>query len=130
MTLHASAPLRILIIDDSAVDAKLLPLLLRDRGVEACFTHASNEVSVRAALSDGTMPDLILSDVNMPGFGGDRAFALRCELAPHVRFCFLSDSIDTSPALPAADAVLRKDQIDALIAQLHAWFGERARAAG
>lgn len=121
-----SALLDVLIVDDSSVDAELLPLLLQDRGIAALFRHAADAAAMRKALMQAT-PDLILSDVNMPGFGGERAYALRCELAPQALFCFVTDSLDGLPPLPDADGLLRKDAIDRLVARIDAWFGTRAR---
>ena len=118
--------LDVLIVDDSRVDGELLPLLLLDRGIQAGFRHAWHAASMREALLQRA-PDLILSDVNMPGFGGVQAHGLHRELAPDARFCFLSDSLDGLPDLPQADGLLRKDAISALVANIDDWFGERAR---
>ena len=116
------ALLDVLIVDDSAIDAELLPLLLHDRGVAARFRHAHDAVSMRTALQSAS-PHLILSDVNMPGFGGAQAFALRCELAPQARFCFVSDDTASAIGLPKADGLVRKDAIDHLVTRIADWFG-------
>lgn len=121
-----STLLDVLIVDDSGVDAELLPLLLHDRGIHARYRHVADAAAMRSALLQAT-PDLILSDVNMPGFGGEQAHALSREMAPGVRFCFLSDSLDDLPPLPDADGLLRKDAIDGLVARIVTWFGLRAR---
>lgn len=113
--------LRIVIVDDSATDAELLQLLLHDRGVRAQFAHAKNAEQLRALLQDGT-PDVVVSDIHMPGFGGHQAHALVAQWQPHARFCFMSDAADHAEDLPPSDALLRKDQIDELGALLDAWF--------
>lgn len=117
----ARAELRLLIVDDSATDAELLQLLLHDRGMPVQCAHAKNAEQLRALLEAGE-PDVVISDINMPGFGGAQAHALVRQLRPRARFCFMSDAPDYANDLPDNDGVLRKDQIDELIALLEHWL--------
>lgn len=119
-------PLQVLIVDDSTVDAELLQLLLQDSGVRAHYRHCKNDEQMRAALRTHK-PDVVLSDLNMPGFGGLQAYAIACELAPGVPFCLMSDAPDASVTPAQVDALLRKDEIGRLVGLLEGWFGARVR---
>ena len=115
---------QILIVEDSADDAELIRLALLHAGIEADCHFADSELQVLQALATFA-PQLVLSDMNMPGFSGTRAFELVHAHAPDARFVFLSGApLDDATALqlgPAADAWLLKDdlaQLPALVRRL------------
>src|SRR3546814_12134639 len=65
---------------------------LRHAGIDAECVRVDSEASLLSAL-DGPAPQLVLSDVNMPGFDGPRALAIARERAPAARFVFLTGAI-------------------------------------
>jgi two-component system chemotaxis response regulator CheY len=63
-------PIRVLIVDDSAVMRKIVERCLRQAGIELSeVIEASNGAEGLAAVQNGSM-DLILSDINMPTMDG------------------------------------------------------------
>ena len=109
----ASRRWRVLLVDDSADDAELAMIELRHAGIDADCVRVDSEASLHAAL-DASEPQLVLSDVNMPGFDGRRALAIVRERAPGARFVFLTGAIEGGPPLPDADGVLLKHELHAL----------------
>jgi two-component system chemotaxis response regulator CheY len=63
-------PIRVLIVDDSAVMRKIVERCLRQAGLELKeVVEAGNGIEGLAAVQQGSM-DLILSDINMPAMDG------------------------------------------------------------
>jgi two-component system chemotaxis response regulator CheY len=63
-------PIRVLIVDDSAVMRKIVERCLRQAGLELKeVIEAGNGIEGLAAVQQGSM-DLILSDINMPAMDG------------------------------------------------------------
>lgn len=63
-------PIRVLIVDDSAVMRKIVERSLRQAGIEVKeVVEAGNGVEGLAAVRQGAV-DLILSDINMPAMDG------------------------------------------------------------
>ena len=63
-------PIRVLIVDDSAVMRKIVEQCLRQAGLELKeVVEAGNGIEGLAAVQQGSM-DLILSDINMPAMDG------------------------------------------------------------
>ncbi|MBP1779138.1 MAG: hypothetical protein H6Q86_5149 [candidate division NC10 bacterium] len=58
---------RVLVVDDNAVNRRLLQVLLRSRGYEVC--EAASAPEALAVLRE-TPPDLILMDLRLPGMDG------------------------------------------------------------
>ena len=115
---------QILIVEDSADDAELIRLELEQAGIEADCCCVDSELQLMQALAS-FVPHLVLSDMNMPGFSGPRAFELVHAHAPEAHFVFLSGApLDDETALqlgPAADAWLLKEdlaQLPALVRRL------------
>ena len=115
---------QILVVEDSADDAELIRLELVQAGIDADCHLVDSELQLLQALATFA-PHLVLSDMNMPGFSGTRAFELVHAHAPEARFVFLSGApLDDETALqigPAADAWLLKDdlaQLPALVLRL------------
>ena len=113
-------PLRVLVIEDSADDAELLRFALEDGGLHVECLRVFTECGLREALV-GFSASVVLSDLNLPGFSGERALEVVREAAPDVPFVFVTGWDGDALALEGADAMVLKDRLDtlpALIGQL------------
>lgn len=100
---HTAAPLgpvRILQIEDSEIDAELISMQLLDAGLEAEFLRVDSAEELRRAM-DEFHPDLVLSDLSMPGFSGQEALRLVRERKPEVAFIFVSGTMGEDTAVQA-----------------------------
>lgn len=95
-----STPLRILWVEDSAEDAELLSSGMEDAGVAHEYRRVEDEAGLRSGLADYA-PDLVLSDLSLPGFSGERALEVVREVAPRLPFVFLSGTIGEEAAIEA-----------------------------
>ena len=107
--------LRILLVEDSPEDAELVSDQLLDAGLQAEFERVDNEAGLRRALTE-YMPDIVLSDLSMPGFSGYQALQILRELHPKVPFIFVSGTMGEETAVEA----LRKGANDYIIKHLPA----------
>jgi CheY-like chemotaxis protein len=102
---------RILVVDDSASALDLMGYLLRARGHEV-VPVSSGEQAVEIAL--GSMPDLILMDIQMPGMDGYQALdALR-----------RSDRADLCPVIALTAYGVVGDREKALAAGFDGYFSK------
>lgn len=111
----ATPPLRVLIVDDSRDDAELTELALRDAGIEVDCRRAYGEAGL-AELLDAFRPQLVLSDVNLPGYSGAQALQLSRATLPGVPVVFLTGSAIGAPGetLPVGDGLVFKDELELL----------------
>ncbi|MGH8086628.1 MAG: PAS domain-containing protein [Stenotrophomonas sp.] len=79
-------------VEDSALDAELITLQLRRAGLPFTVERTWSDQGMRDALAAHDF-DVILADHVLPGFSGDRALELACELAPGVPFIFVSGTL-------------------------------------
>ena len=111
---YRKAPLHVLMVEDSPADAELILRAMRELGTPVEHRRVSSDAGLRAALHD-RMPDIILSDFAMPGFGGQDALRIAQELAPDVPFLFVSGTIGEELAIEAlqrgADDYVLKDNL-------------------
>jgi CheY-like chemotaxis protein len=110
-------PLRVLVVDDSADDAELMRFALEDGGLAVECRRVFTELDLREAL-EGFAASVVLSDLNIPGFSGERALEVVRESAPHLPFVFVTGWMGEHPAPRHADALVLKDQLDTLPALL------------
>ena len=95
--------LRVLIVEDSPSDAKLLLHELR-RGIPAVeFERVEDAAAMRAALCAETW-DAVISDWSMPAFSGLSALALLGELSLDIPFIIVSGTIGEELAVEAMHA--------------------------
>src|SRR5258706_13065979 len=96
-----SAPLRVLLIEDSERDAELL---LRELRREYRVSHERVEAApaLRTALAKPW--DIILSDYALPGFSAEGALSLVKELAEDAPFLIVSGTIGEELAIAAMRA--------------------------
>ena len=75
LTGPALGALRILLVEDSPEDAELMSEQMLDAGLEATFERVESADDLRHALAR-FQPDIVLSDLSMPGFSGDDALRI------------------------------------------------------
>jgi PAS domain S-box-containing protein len=110
-------PLRILLLEDSELDARLIHAHFEEAGLSVHLTRVdSREDFIRALAREGF--DLILSDYNVPGFDGLSALNVARRSLPDVPFLFVSGALGEERAIEllkrgATDYVL-KDRLERL----------------
>ena len=72
---HQKTPLRVLIIEDSEFDARILVNTLRQGGYQPVFLRVETAEAMRTALKEQQW-DMILSDYNMPSFSAPAALSI------------------------------------------------------
>ncbi|WP_369990658.1 response regulator [Pseudomonas xanthosomatis] len=107
------APLNLLMVEDSSLDAELTLASLERSGLQVRSRLVFDHVGVEYALADGRF-DLILCDCVLPGSSGTEVLAIAQRLAPDVPFIFLSGIYGEEHAvemirLGATDYVLKKN---------------------
>ena len=108
--------LKLLLVEDNPDDARLIMHALRGTGYDSNWHRVDSEEAYLASLSDGW--DIILSDWNMPKFGGHRALELLKASGLEIPFIIVSGAIGEETAveamkLGAADYLL-KDRLGRL----------------
>src|SRR6478672_5572204 len=98
-----SAPLRVLIVDDSADDALLLVRMLRHAGFDPQSQRVDTRAAMLTALEDSQW-DIVLSDWSMPEFSAPEAFALLREKDLLLPFIIVSGTIGEETAVEALRA--------------------------
>ena len=106
-----TGPLRVLHLEDNAMDAELVAVTLAAEGVACEFVHAASREEFVSAI-DGGSYDLILSDYALPGFDGVAAQVIAQERLPDVPFLFVSGTMGEEVAIDclkrgATDYVLK-----------------------
>lgn len=97
------ANLSILVVEDSEDDSRLSIRELERAGYEVQHVRTDTEPALRAALAQRRW-DLVISDYNVPGFGGPAALAIVRELHPDLPFIFVSGTIGEETAVAAMRA--------------------------
>ncbi len=95
-----ATPIRILMVEDSALDAELITLQLRRAGLPFTVERTWSDQGMRDALAAHDF-DVILADHVLPGFSGDLALELAGALAPGVPFIFVSGTLSEELAVEA-----------------------------
>jgi DNA-binding NtrC family response regulator len=85
--------LRVLIVEDSADDIKLLISTLRCGGYHPAYEVVKDSESLRAALQHPKW-DVIIADSDIPRFNAQAALPLARELRPDLPFIVISGEID------------------------------------
>ena len=93
-----TAPLRILIVEDSVYDVDLLRRTLRRGGYEVTSAVVDTPEAMRTALAQQDW-DIITSDHAMPWFSAPRALALAKEVRPDLPFIIVSGEINLNLAV-------------------------------
>ena len=109
------AKVRVLFIEDSPEDADLIRFQLEDANLDAEYLRVEDEDSLREALA-GFQPDIVLSDLSMPGFSGHQALRIVREHSRKVPFIFVSGTIGEDVAVAAlregaSDYILKNSSV-------------------
>ncbi|HSR65609.1 MAG TPA: EAL domain-containing protein [Xanthomonadaceae bacterium] len=95
-----AAPLKVLMVEDSAADAELLLRELRRLARPIEHRRVHSEAMLHEAL-DTFGPDIVLSDYSMPGFGGHDALEIVIRRSPDTPFLYVSGTIGEERAIEA-----------------------------
>jgi two-component system sensor histidine kinase UhpB len=103
--------LKILLVEDSEVDARLQSRALERSGLAFEARRVQTEAAFLQQLAEYG-PDIIVSDYSIPGFGGMRALEIVRERAPDLPFVFVSGAMGEDTAVDmlkrgATDYVLK-----------------------
>ncbi|HLF92465.1 MAG TPA: PAS domain-containing protein, partial [Planctomycetota bacterium] len=109
--MNTTSPILVIHLEDDLADAELVREILLEHGLEVDVDAVENRDDFIAAL-DRRVPDIILSDYNLPSFDGLAALALAQQVHPEVPFIFVSGTIGEERAVDvlnngATDYVLK-----------------------
>ena len=105
-----NTPLRILIVDDSPLDAELLVLTLKRLGFAPNWTVTDNAAGLTAALAE--RPEIVFTDCNMGQFDAGDVLGLVRAQAPMVPVVVVSGSANEEELRQkGAAAFLLKDRL-------------------
>ena len=96
----APPTLRILLVEDSELDAELVLDQLRDDGLAVEWMRVDDEAAFNDALA-AFAPDIVISDLSMPEFSGYDALAIARAKAPRIPFLFVSGTMGEEAAIEA-----------------------------
>ncbi len=99
-----SKPLKVLILEDRKTDLALVKRQVKKVAADAIFTVAVNGAEFKEKINWG-VPDVILSDYNLPDYNGVEALLLAKEKMPHVPFVFITGMLNNEEEV--ATAVLK-----------------------
>ncbi|ANB16318.1 hybrid sensor histidine kinase/response regulator [Dokdonella koreensis] len=97
---ESTPALRLLVVEDDPLDAELILDELRADGLVFEARVVDDEPRFRENLSVFA-PDIVLSDLSMPGFSGYRALQILRDEAPRTPFIFVSGTIGEDAAIEA-----------------------------
>ena len=104
--------IRVLQVEDSQLDAELVLSELERDGISYEAQLVDDEARFLAALEE-FKPDIVLSDLSMPGFSGERALHLLRERDEDLPFIFISATLGEDAAIEA----LRNGATDYILKQ-------------
>jgi signal transduction histidine kinase len=94
------APIRVLLVEDSELDAELVVDELLGDGLAVDWRRVESERAFVAAL-DEAAPDLNISDLSIPDFSGYRALEIARARVPDTPFLFVSGTMGEEAAVEA-----------------------------
>ncbi len=97
---HSIPAIHILQVEDSPFDAELIQAALDEDGIEYTVTLVDSESGYVAALQE-FKPDIVLSDLSLPGFSGERALQLLRQQDEDLPFIFVSATLGEEAAIEA-----------------------------
>ena len=122
---HRSLPrIRILQVEDSPLDAELILTELQADGIEYEVRLVDDEPAFVETL-DRFKPHIVLSDLSMPGFSGQRALELLRDHTVDIPFIYVSATLGEEAAI----AALREGATDYILKQNPARLASAVRRA-
>jgi signal transduction histidine kinase len=115
---------RILQVEDNPLDAELVLGELAQDGIDYEVQLVDDEKAYTAAL-DSFEPDIVLSDLSMPMFSGERALEILRERRTDIPFIFISATLGEEAAIEA----LRNGATDYILKQNTARLASAVRRA-
>ncbi|SEW05709.1 hybrid sensor histidine kinase/response regulator [Luteibacter sp. 329MFSha] len=115
---------RILQVEDNPLDAELVLGELEDDGIDFEVRLVEDEAAYAAAL-DEFEPDIVLSDLSLPAFSGERALQVLRERRSDIPFIFISATLGEEAAIEA----LRNGATDYILKQNTARLASAVRRA-
>ena len=113
----------VVLVEDSVEDAELLALAMEDGGPAVRWTRVETRGALEQALRERA-PDLVVSDLALPGFDGMEALAIVRAMHPGCPLVFLSGSDDPDREAAAYQAGARgfysKFRLERLVADVAA----------
>lgn len=91
-------PLRVLILEDNPVDAELIQMEMRGAGMVITARVVTDELSFIRELGE-FMPDIILSDYDLPTYSGALALADVQKRCPDVPFILVTGAVTEERAI-------------------------------
>ncbi len=95
-----SSPIRLLLVDDSVTDTKLVVQALRGAGLEIAFERVDDARAMRGSLEKGKW-DAVLCDWSMPKFSAMGALSVIKEMKLDLPFLLVSGTIGEETAVEA-----------------------------
>ncbi len=117
-------PIRVLLVEDNRNDAELALAELDDDGLAHEARVVDDEQDYLDALR-GFAPDIVLSDLSLPGFSGQRALELLRQRDPDLPFIYVSATLGEEAAI----AALRNGATDYILKQNPARLASAVRRA-
>ena len=120
---RATTDLRILLLEDSDLDAELILCELKQGGIESFSTRVQTRHDFERAIAE-FQPELILADYKLPTFDGGQALAMARERCPHVPVIIISGAVGEETAVAllkngATDFVLKDRLSGRLVPAVH-----------
>jgi sigma-B regulation protein RsbU (phosphoserine phosphatase) len=113
-----TSPIRILHLEDDAIDAELITMHLDSQGFSYKLVRVNSQAEFTAALEQGGF-DLILSDNSGPRFRGKDALAMASEKLPHAAFLFVTGTVhgdaDQAALKSGSDGLVLKHKLSDLV---------------
>src|SRR5688572_21740124 len=97
---YDSRAIRVLHVEDDETDSELLEAQLQEADLAVELLRVDDEDGVTRAMR-GFKPDIVLSDLSMPGFSGYRALEIVREHSRYVPFIFVSGTMGEETAVRA-----------------------------
>ncbi|BFI95108.1 MAG: hybrid sensor histidine kinase/response regulator [Rhodanobacter sp.] len=117
-------PIRVLLVEDSREDAELALAELVDDALAHEARVVDDEAAYLAALREFA-PDIVLSDLSLPGFSGQRALELLRQRDAELPFIYVSGTLGEEAAI----AALRNGATDYILKQNPARLASAVRRA-
>ena len=84
-----TVPIKILVVDDEPDVLKLVESILKDDGYDV-VTSKSGDAAIKAFGTEDPRPELLLTDVVMPGMSGPMLAEQLLQTAPQLKVLFMS----------------------------------------